>query len=129
MGRDEEKGHIPRSDFQCSPWYLWYQMLYSLAPSGRSDTCTHRGADETLVSPNNPARIVPVHAFFSLYKSNSTLESQSQNHSQKHRMLSPKTLAYGVFDCNFGFDSQVLRPVVLPPERFSIHFLTVKTYR
>ena len=39
-------------------------------------------------------------------ESNSTLESQSQNHSQKLRMLSPKTLTYGVFYCDFGFDSQ-----------------------
>ncbi len=40
------------------------------------------------------------------HKSNSTLESQSQNHSQKLRMLLPKTLTYGVFDCDFGFGSQ-----------------------
>ena len=41
-------------------------------------------------------------------QSSSTRASHSQNHSQKHcrSMLSPKTLAYGVFDCDFGFDSQ-----------------------
>ena len=40
-----------------------------------------------------------------LDNSKSTLESQSQNHSQKCRILSPKTLTYGVFCCDFGFDS------------------------
>ena len=39
-------------------------------------------------------------------ESNSTRERKSQIHSQKLRMLWLKTLADGVFDCDFGFDSQ-----------------------
>ena len=37
--------------------------------------------------------------------SSSTRPSQSQNHSQSRRMLSPKTLTFGV-DCEFGFGSR-----------------------
>ena len=40
------------------------------------------------------------------FENSSTLESQSQNHSQKLHMMSPKTLTYGVSDWDFGFDSQ-----------------------
>ena len=34
------------------------------------------------------------------------LESPSQNHSQKRRVRESSATAYGVFDCDFGFDSQ-----------------------
>ncbi len=40
-------------------------------------------------------------------KSKSTLESQSQNHRQNRRMLSPKTLTVGGFDREFDFDSRL----------------------
>ena len=39
-------------------------------------------------------------------ESKSILESQSQNHSQKRRIQVPQTIAYGVFDGEFDFDSQ-----------------------
>ena len=35
-----------------------------------------------------------------------TLESQGQNHSQNRRIQVPQTVAYGVFDREFDFDSQ-----------------------
>ena len=35
-------------------------------------------------------------------QSNSTLESQSQIHSQKRHMWVPQTIAYGAFDWEFG---------------------------
>ena len=41
----------------------------------------------------------------SLLESSSTLECQSQNWRQNRRLLSPKTLTYGVFYREFGFDS------------------------
>ncbi len=33
-------------------------------------------------------------------------QSQNQNHSQIYQRMSPKTLRYGEFDCDFDFDSQ-----------------------
>ena len=38
-------------------------------------------------------------------ESSSTHASKSKVHSQKRRMLSPKTFIYGVFDHGFDFDS------------------------
>ena len=35
-----------------------------------------------------------------------TIKKKSQNYSQKHRMRESLAASYGVFDCDFGFDSQ-----------------------
>ena len=40
------------------------------------------------------------------YESSSTLKSQSQNHSQNRRIRVPQTVAHGIFDRQFDFDSQ-----------------------
>ena len=53
---------------------------------------------------------MPVHAYrhmyIDTYESNSTLQSRSQNHSKNRPMQESSETAYGVFDCDFGFDSQ-----------------------
>ncbi len=39
-------------------------------------------------------------------ESSATRASQSQIHSHNHRRRVPQTITFGVFDCEFGFDSQ-----------------------
>ncbi len=58
------------------------------------------------LGPSVPATALTVRVCFCTLRARSTLQSQCQNHSQKRRMLSPKTVTEGVFNCDFDFDSQ-----------------------
>ena len=65
----------------------------------RGESCADR-MYQTTTTMQTPSHVNA--SLVSLHESNSTLESQSQNHSQKLRMLSLKTVSYGVFDCDLA---------------------------
>ena len=77
--------------------------LVSLSQRIQVASCAIRN---TRTMCSSPAARPAGHATVRIPESTHARASQRQIHSQNHLLLSPKSLTYGVFDREFGFDSQ-----------------------